>query len=494
MGPALLLKVMSGDSIAVGVKSFYRSNGSPGSNNNSLPDVVNSLAQGLLSIAGPGHGTVTSLSASGSPVYAALNSFLPAKETATAGKPKAYLNWMMLDNQFNYVSGQSGALPVGGSDVLNTLAQGIGIHHSGYLYIWVSNETQSWDVFFDNLSVNHYSGPMVEENHYYPFGLTMAGISDKALKGNYAENKYRFNKGSELQNKEFSDGSGLEIYETAFRSYDPQIGRFLQLDALSDASRSQSPFVFGSNNPFLRNDPTGLKDTIINGQSVQRDKDLAPATVKAHAHKHLPAFNNTPSASPPYAEMTTIALDRNMEEYEKIYHLTRITSGTVPYVSRHLDGVLLKNILSGALLHSLDKLFTVIDIYSMAMMSVNGNKSMLEIPMIGGVSQLIVGDAVANSDEVSLTVAGSQGYIPMARMLNSSVGRRSGLVGVYVTEETLKAILVNGGIDSRIKGIVNPGGNYPDNPQNQNGNLNFFVVYPGGSKGTITNFGVMPIH
>jgi RHS repeat-associated protein len=111
-------------------------------------------------------------------------------------------------------------------------------------------------VFFDNLTVQERSGPIREETHYYPFGLTMAGISDKAL--GKIENKFKYNKGSELQHQEFSDGSGLELYWTQYRSLDPQIGRFWQLDPFDGLSQNGSLYSFGSNNPILLNDPLGL--------------------------------------------------------------------------------------------------------------------------------------------------------------------------------------------------------------------------------------------
>jgi RHS repeat-associated protein len=262
VGPNLLLKVMSGDTVQLGVQCFYNS-GSGSTNNTSFNDVLNSLANGLVNTTGGAHGTLTNLTSSGSTVYTGLTSFLNSFDSVHSGYPKAYINWIFLDDQFNYVSGLSGSVLAASSTYpagqLNVVAPGsqVALNRNGYLYIWVSNETQGWDVFFDNLSVQYKQGPVLEENHYYPFGLTMAGISDQAIKTGYTQNKYRYNEGSELQNKEFRDGTGLEMYDAGFRRLDPQIGRFIQIDPMAMLDHRFSTYQYAGNNPISMTDPTG---------------------------------------------------------------------------------------------------------------------------------------------------------------------------------------------------------------------------------------------
>jgi len=90
---------------------------------------------------------------------------------------------------------------------------------------------------------------IVEENHYYPFGLQQKIPGSVYINSNY---KYKYN-GKELQ-----DELGLGIYDYGARNYDPALGRWMNIDPLAEISRRWSPYNYAYNNPVYFIDPDGM--------------------------------------------------------------------------------------------------------------------------------------------------------------------------------------------------------------------------------------------
>ncbi len=267
IGAAKLLKVMAGDKLNVAVDYYYPSGSFPNSNANGYNTLVNSLVailSGSSDVSAPVKGGTAGISSAMStdPNVASVITQPESSGSATA-KPKAYLHILFFDERFVFDNTSSVIVQATTPDAITSIVRNnVTARRNGYAYIYVSNESNAL-VYFDNLKLTHTHGPLIQETHYSAFGLTMAGISSKALSFGGAENKRLFNDGNELQNQEFSDSSGLEMYDATFRMYDAQIGRFSSIDMLADVTLDISPYAYCNNNPILLSDPLGLMgDTI----------------------------------------------------------------------------------------------------------------------------------------------------------------------------------------------------------------------------------------
>ena len=279
IGPNALLKVMAGDAVTASTIYYYKNAvTNTNSGNNILSSLVTSLTQTLSgsAVADPlvkgAAGNITS-QLNGNIPFSNITS--PDANNSTGTNPKAYLTVLFFDERFNFVEEGSIAkrVSVAGNGA-PLLSSSIQVPKNGYAYVYVSNESDE-HIYFDNLQINHTRGRITEENHYYAYGLKIAGISSKKL-ADLNEGQVKNNYGYQGDFSEFDDD--LNLNDFTLRNYDQQTGRWLQNDPYNEFP---SGYIGMGDNPINNVDPDG---GCIFCETAAKALSLPEVTIKAVKH------------------------------------------------------------------------------------------------------------------------------------------------------------------------------------------------------------------
>jgi RHS repeat-associated protein len=261
IGTAMLLKVMAGDKVEMNVNTFYYGYNpaadTPLDANTMLSTIVGTLTEGIGGFPGSeSHNPNLVADVFNTANY--VNIYQGLKSSVTnPNLPRAYLNYILFDEDMKIVSEMSGAYQATGNSTWATIGttSALEIPKNGFMAVYLSNESKSIacancsDVYFDQLTVRFTQGKLKEEAHYYPHGLPITGLGSAAngFKGN--KRKY--------QDNEFIKDLGLNWMDFNARQYDPQLGRFLSVDPQAEKMMSASTYAAMNNNPVSLVDPQG---------------------------------------------------------------------------------------------------------------------------------------------------------------------------------------------------------------------------------------------
>jgi RHS repeat-associated protein len=223
---------------------------------------------------------------------------------------------------YQYVGGVLEFFPTSEGYVKHTVVDDV----SNFTYVFQYNDHLGNNRISYSVDPNDNVLKILEEDHYYPFGLKHNGYSanQRMIKGtsgvgvvivpvvNPADVSYMYMyQGQELQRE-----LGLGWYSFTWRNYNPEIGRFFNLDPLAEEYYAYTCYQFSSNQVVHASELEGLENSndlnkmLVKNDAIPKQRII---TEKAgeRAYKSSVKVATTPpqpykgpmiSQSPPYEE------------------------------------------------------------------------------------------------------------------------------------------------------------------------------------------------
>ncbi|HEX8328317.1 MAG TPA: DUF6443 domain-containing protein [Hymenobacter sp.] len=160
--------------------------------------------------------------------------------------PTAFLRYELFNRDSQLVATRTLPLRRTARDEWQHLQTGLRADSAGYVQVSLINESDT-PAYFDDVQLR-LTSPVVQENHYDPFGLNLVGIESSSA----YDSKYQYN------GKEKQEDFGLNWTDYGARMYDAQLGRWHAVDPLADQMRRHSPYNYAFDNPIRFIDPDGM--------------------------------------------------------------------------------------------------------------------------------------------------------------------------------------------------------------------------------------------
>jgi RHS repeat-associated protein len=189
--------------------------------------------------------------------------------------PRAFINYIFFDKNYdNYYFGARQISSAANGSFEKLSLSTTTIDEEGYLYIYVSNESNlPVNIYFDDLVITHTSSAsMLQADDFYAFGLAIDDFHHEKEK--IETNRFLY------QGKEWMDeeDQAMAMYDFHARLYDLALGRFMGVDP---AGQFASPYMAMGNNPVIGVDPDGefVFTAILPGVGVFIDAALWGAVI-----------------------------------------------------------------------------------------------------------------------------------------------------------------------------------------------------------------------